>query len=231
MTEHPQLTLPVSLRDDATFSSFLFPPVLQPLQLVLEAQLNEGEQFVYLHGAAGSGRSHLLQAACHSAPAGAALFLPLDQLSEMRPDDVLAGVESLALLSLDNLHSVVGRSDWEEALFHLFNRVRESGSRLLVSADCAPRQLSVELPDLQSRLSSGVVFRLEEPDDEAKRQILQFRARQRGMNLGEETSNYIFARAGRSLPELIAILEQLDGASMAAQRQLSIPFVRETLGW
>lgn len=231
MTDHPQLTLPVYLRDDANFSNFLFPESAQTLKSLLENQRDGGEQFIYIHGAAGSGRSHLLQAACHEGAAGSCLFLPLEELVEMNPVEVLAGLETLSLVSLDNLDAVMGRSDWEEALFHLFNRVRESGNHLLVSASVAPRQLPVGLADLQSRLSWGVVFQLAAAGDAEKLRILQFRAQQRGMSLGDEAATYILSRAGRSLGDLMQVLERLDGASMVAQRQLSIPFIREALGW
>jgi DnaA family protein len=116
-------------------------------------------------------------------------------------------------------------------LFHLINRARDHGCRLLFSAASAPRQLGVQLADLESRLSWGVVFALPDYSDLEKTRILQFRAARRGMQLGDDSANYILARAARSLADLIALLEQLDRASMVAQRQLSIPFIRQTLGW
>jgi DnaA family protein len=232
MTKSAQLPLPVHLRDDATLENFLFPDSLLPLRTTIESQQQpEGEPGIYLHGALGSGRSHLLQAACHARKGGEALYLPLDQLCELSAEDVLADIEGLSLICLDNLDAIAGRPDWEEALFHLLNRARETHCRLLFSATSAPRQLGVQLADLESRLSWGIVFQLTEPSDADKLHILQFRAARRGMTLSDEAAQYIFNRASRSLGELIALLEQLDRASMIAQRQLSIPFIRETLGW
>ncbi|MEP5764977.1 MAG: DnaA regulatory inactivator Hda [Halieaceae bacterium] len=224
-----QLALPVHLRDDATLENFLFTDALGALEQHLQ-QLS-AESALYLHGGAGTGRSHLLQAACHAVSDGEALYLPLEQLGELDPAEVLAGLESLSLICLDNLDAVAGKPDWEEALFHLINRCREQGCRLVFSAAAAPRQLAVQLADLRSRLSWGMVFQLPDVTDADKLLILQFRARQRGMTLGDETAAYIMSRASRSLAELIDVLEQLDRDSMVAQRPLTIPFVKQSLGW
>jgi DnaA family protein len=232
MTEARQLPLAVHLRDEATLDNFLFQPALLPLRDLLESQAGRGgEQSLYLYGAAGSGRSHLLQAACHHVAAGEALYLPLEQLAAMPAAEVLAGVENMSLVSLDNLQAVVADKAWEEALFHLINRAQASGCRLLFSADNPPRQLGVQLPDLQSRLSWGLVFQLSELSDQHKLEILQFRAKRRGMQLSDESARYILARAPRTLGDLMELLQQLDKASMVAQRSLSIPFIKSTLEW
>jgi DnaA family protein len=232
MTEGDQLPLAVHLRDDATLENFLFPQAMLPLREMIAAQLAAaGEAAIYLCGGAGTGRSHLLQAACHHAPAGEALYLPLEQLATMPAAEVLADIENMRLVSLDNLQAVVADSAWEEALFHLINRAQATGCRLLFSADSAPRQLGVQLPDLQSRLSWGVVYQLPELADADKLQILRFRSQRRGIELGEESARYILARAARSLADLMDLLEQLDQASLVAQRPLSIPFIKSTLGW
>jgi DnaA family protein len=145
--------------------------------------------------------------------------------------EVLADIENLRLVSLDNLQAVAADSAWEEALFHLINRALGTGCRLLFSADSAPRQLGVQLPDLQSRLSGGVVYQLPELADADKSEILKFRSQRRGIELSEESARYILVRAARSLGELMELLEQLDQASLVAQRPLTIPFIKSTLGW
>jgi DnaA family protein len=227
-----QLALGVHLRDDATLENYLFLPALEALRPLLENQLTAaGEPAIYLHGPPGSGRSHLLQAACHRLPAGQALYLPLEQLVDIPADQVLAEVEQLALVCLDNLDAVIGNDDWERALFNLCNRARESGARLLFAAAVAPRQLGVQLPDLQSRLSWGVVVQLPEPADEDKLGILRFRAERRGLQLSREVATYILSRAPRSLTALMETLERLDRESLVHKRQLSIPFVKQSMGW
>lgn len=227
-----QLPLGVGLRDDATFESFL-PAGNAGLLDRLSRQLDvDGEPFVYLWGAPGSGRSHLLQAACHAATDRdlRALYLPLQELGHF-PPLMLEDIERLDLVAIDDMDSVIGRKRWEEGLFHAFNRLRDAGKRLLVSAAAAPRQLPVQLPDLASRLTWGVTFHLQLLDDSERLQAMQLRARIRGMQLPDEVARYILHRGSRRLDDLFEELAVLDRASLSAQRKLTIPFVKQALGW
>ncbi|AQA19875.1 DnaA regulatory inactivator Hda [Halioglobus japonicus] len=231
MASEAQLALPVFLRDDATFENYLAGDGGAVLLGSLRQQVAaEGEPVIYLHGGSGSGKSHLLQAACHLA-GGGALYLPLAELAGYAPQDVLAGAEHMALLCLDDLDAVVGNDAWEMALFNLYNTARETGCRLLLAAAASPRALEVDLADLRSRLAWGVVHHLPASDDERKCLILEFRAALRGLQLPPEVAAYLVKRAPRSLDGLLDCLDKLDRASLAYQRALSIPFVKQTLGF
>jgi len=226
-----QLTLAVQLRDEATLENFLPAPVQRPLLSALQGLIEStGASMIFLHGAEGSGKSHLLQACCHLAGAGA-LYLPLAELVQYPPDEVLQGVEALDLVCLDDMHSVLGNDSWELALFSLYNRAMQQNCKLLIAANAAPRALSVDLADLRSRLSWGTVFQLASTDDEGKVAILRFRASRRGLSLSADVASYIVSRAPRAMAQLLSLLDTLDQASLAEQRSLSIPFVKQALGW
>jgi len=226
-----QLPLAVRLRDDATLENFLVPPALEAPVATLRSQLApEGEAVIYLHGPAGSGKSHLLQACCHVDGADT-LYLPLQALSAYDPAEVLQGIESLHRICLDDLQAVAGNAAWEHALFDLMNRARENDCRLVVAARTAPAALGVALPDLQSRLAWGIVFQLARPDDGQKARVLRFRAARRGLSLSPAVSRYIVSRAPRDMVRLLEVLDRLDEASLAQQRALSIPFVKNAMGW
>ncbi|MFW6345049.1 MAG: DnaA regulatory inactivator Hda, partial [Halomonas sp.] len=198
-----QLPLGVGLRDDATFANF-HPGPNATLVGRLAAQLEpEGEPFLYLWGAPGVGRSHLLQAACHAASYRdmRALYLPLEELGHF-PPLMLEEIERLDLVAIDDLERVVGRPRWEEALFHAFNRLRDAGKRLVVAAEASPRRLPVALPDLASRLTWGVTFHVQRLDDAGRLAALKLRARERGMLLGDEVARYILHRGPRRLDAL-----------------------------
>lgn len=231
-TDAAQLALPIQLQDSATLENFLFAESLGPLERALRTQLApDGEPTLFIYGPRGSGRSHLLQAACQVLPPGEALYLPLAEIRDMPASELLAGVEVLQRICLDDVHRIAGDADWEQALFHLVNRARQSGCRLLFSADTAPRQLDIGLADLASRLGWGSVFQLPDLDDERKLAVLLFRAGRRGLGLEPEAGRFILSRAPRGMHELMAMLEQLDRDALAAKRQLTIPFIKERLGW
>jgi DnaA family protein len=226
-----QLPLPVQLRDEATLDNFLPLPASRALIAALRAQIGgDGEPIIYLHGPTGVGKTHLLQASCHLVGVGA-VYLPLGEVADCLPDEVLQGMETLKLVCLDDVDRVMGRADWELALFNLINRARQQGCRLLVAGSAAPRVLAVDLPDLRSRLGWGIVYQLAAANDEVKTAILQFRAGRRGLVLGDEVCAYLVARAPRDMDALLAVLDTLDRASLVEKRALSIPFVKSVLGW
>lgn len=233
---HPmQLPLGIKLRDEATFDNYYGGPngaLVAALHELADPAQTPEERCVYLWGAVGSGRSHLLQAACHRmAEAGAlAMYLPLAELTD-HGAQLLDGMEEVDLLCLDDLEVIAGHPEWEEALFHVYNRIQQREGRLLMAASAAPRVAGFQLPDLVSRLGWGLVFQLQALDDEGKQQMLKMRAEQRGLQLPDEVARYILSRGARGMGELFAALEQLDQASLQAQHRLTIPFVKRVMGW
>lgn len=230
-----QLPLGVKLRDEATFDNYYKGPnaaVLAAVQALADPAQEPAERCVYIWGAPGSGCSHLLQAACHRmAEVGAlAMYLPLREIMDHGPL-LLDGMEEVDLLCLDGLEAVAGHTGWEEALFHIYNRIQQRQGRLLMAATAAPRALAFQLPDLVSRLGWGLVFQLQALDDEGKQQMLKMRAERRGLHLSDEVARYILSRGARGMGELFAALEQLDQASLQAQHRLTIPFVKRVMGW
>lgn len=228
-----QIPLPVSLPDDATFDAFLPHAGSAASVHALRSGLADPPLRAFLHGPGGAGRTHLLQACCRLAEARgeAFVYLPLAELRGAPAEEVLSGLDACSLVCLDDLDAVQGAPDWEEALFHLFNTLHAAGASLIVSARLPPSTLPVSLPDLRSRLQSMLVLPLALPDDEALLAVLVLRARGRGMTLETEVARYILSRATRSMAGMMSVLDVLDAQSLSAGRRLSIPFVREALGW
>ena len=226
-----QLPLGLQLKASARFSNFVAGPNAELIGQLRQAARAPGETFFFCWGSAGSGRTHLLQACCHQAASDGrtVAYVSLRDTVGLSPA-LLEGWEQFDLVCVDDVDAVAGDPDWEEALFHLYNRMRESGSTLIVSASAAPAQLRIGLPDLLSRLGWGAVYQLKALDDTQRMQALQLRARQRGCEMPDETASYLLRRLPRDMPALFDLLDHLDQASLAAQRKLTVPFVKSVLG-
>lgn len=226
-----QLSLPLYLPDDETFASF-WPGENPSLIAALKGALSQQHgSYLYFWSREGGGRSHLLHAACAemSARGEAVGYVPLDKRTWFVPD-VLEGMEQLALVCIDNIECIAGDEAWEMAIFNLYNRILESGrTRLFISGDRPPRQLSLQLPDLASRLDWGQIYKLLPLSDEEKLQALQLRAKLRAFELPEDVGRFLLKRLDREMRTLFMTLDQLDRASITAQRKLTIPFVKEIL--
>jgi DnaA family protein len=141
----------------------------------------------------------------------------------------LEGLRGLALVCLDDVQALAGKPDAEEALFHFYNRADAEGMRLLFTATAMPAQLGITLPDLVSRLEQGLRLHAEVLDEFGKRRVLQRRAAGRGLQMDEAVLDYLFSRVSRDLHALSQLLDRLDHASLAAQRRLTVPFIKSVL--
>lgn len=224
-----QLPLEISLRPAARLDSYVPGSNAEVLHAVTAAAEGYGERFLFLHGPQGAGKTHLLAGACNQAAASArsCVYLPLGELCALSAE-VLQGLETRDLVCLDDVEHAADPA-WERALFNLYNALRDRGGRLLATAAVPPAALPLSLPDLRSRLAWGLTLTLHPLADDALAEALRAAALARGLALGAEVADYLLRRFPRNLPALLEVLEQLDQASLAARRPLTLPFVRSVL--
>jgi len=224
----PQLPLALRYPPDQRLDTFVDAPMGALEQL--RALAAEPGDWLYLSGPAGVGKTHLLLATCHVAEhAGRrAAYLPL-AAAVGRLRDALQALEGNDVLALDGVEAIAGHRDDEIALFDAHNRARAAGANLLYAARDIPDALDLTLPDLRSRLGQCTRITLAPLDDEGRREVLRQRAQRRGLVLEEAALDWLLKRVGRELGGLAALLDKLDRASLAAQRRITVPFLRQTL--
>ncbi len=228
-TRPRQLPLPLRLDDEATFANFLAIESNSQLLQHLAHPLQQS-QYVWLWGVKGAGCTHLLQAVCHQNESQElpSLYIPLQCYTELAPQ-IFENLDSMALVCLDEVESIAGMPEWETALFNLYNQLAEAGKRLVVAAKLPPVQVAWQLPDLASRLQSGLVFQLHGLDDEAKSTALQLRANARGFELPAEVAEFLLQRSERDMSSLFNMLQKLDDISLEKKRRITIPLLKELL--
>lgn len=199
----------------------------QALHQVIQRQ---SENCLYLWGASGTGKTHLLQAACRivTERGGTPAYLPLADVHRFSAE-VLEGLEHLDLVCLDDVHHIVGSAEWENGIFKLFNQLRESGTPLLISGHTAPNALGLTLTDLVSRFSWGGVFYLEPLNEKSMREVVQGYADLRGLRLPASVISYLMRHAPHDLKTLLNWVERIDYVSMALKKKPNLTFVRNLM--
>ncbi|MFT5134237.1 MAG: DnaA family protein [Gammaproteobacteria bacterium] len=200
---------------------------LQHLQNIIGS--NERKN-VYLWGQGGTGKSHLLQALCSEAAKSELkiAYIPLADAKRLSPE-MLKGLEYLELICLDDIDAIAGNSEWELAIFHLYNQLRDAQTPLLITAQHSPKGIPIQLPDLKSRLAWDHVYHLLPLDENTSLKALQKRAQSRGFDLPNEVAEYLLKRVSRDMHNLFHLLDKLDKASLIAKKKLTIPFVKVLL--
>jgi DnaA family protein len=222
-----QLPLRMRLRDSARFASFVAGANGQACN-ALQGVRPAAPFAVWLWGRAGTGKSHLLQAACAAAGARGEAAAYID-LALAPATGLLEGCESLALVCLDGLDAVATNALWNAAIFRLYTLMQEGEGRLLVASAAPPASLDFTLPDLRSRLLAADVYQLSELDEAGQCAALQLRAASRGLELSDDAALYLVHRLPRDMHSLLGVLDRLDDASLVAQRRLTVPFLRDAL--
>jgi DnaA family protein len=224
-----QLPLPVQLRASSIFASFYAGPnagvVAQLKSLASGTRLPS----VWVHGVASVGKTHLLQAVCAQAGERGATagYFPLSDTTLQ--SDALVGCESLSFVCIDDFERIAGQAAWEHAVFRLFTELEEIGGRLLIASSSPPTATQIALKDLASRLGAGSVLRLRSLGDNEQIAALQLRAATLGMELMTDAAQFLVRRLPRDMATLCSALDRLDQASLATQRRLTLPFVRDFL--
>lgn len=232
MSRDPSRQLPLALRfpPDQRLDTYVAAPPGAIAQLRALAT-RAGADWCYLEGAPGSGKTHLALGACAEAESAGrrAAYLPL-RAAAGRVREALGALDGADVAALDDLDAIAGERAAEVALFDFHNRMRAAGAAVLYTAAAAPDALPLSLPDLRSRLAQCARVALPMLDDEGRREVLRTRARRRGLVVDDAALDWLLRRVGRDLGGLTRLFDRLDRAALAAQRRLTVPFLREALG-
>ena len=195
-----QLPLDISPAAEPTFDSFIAGANAEALERVRALAAGDlHESIVYLWGEPGSGRSHLLRAAARANP---------------------------SLVVADDVETLDAAG--QQALFVAINGAREGQAAVLAAGSCAPAGLALR-EDLRTRLGWGLVYQLKPLSDAEKALHLRAEAHRRGLRLTDEVVWYLLHHLPRDVASLNAVLEVLDRHSLARQRPITLPLIREAL--
>jgi DnaA family protein len=226
-----QLPLALKLGKHVDFASFYQG---ENAQLVAHLRaLSGSEQFqsVFIWGLKGCGKTHLLQSLCQLAAQTkqSPIYLDCKELVKLSPA-LFEGLEQLPILCIDDVDLLLGHREWEEAMFHLYNRCQQLGHSIVWSASQNPGLLNFEIADLGSRLTGGSQrYHVRSLTDAEKLTALQKQAQHRGFELADNVARYLLTHFSRDMRNLCAMLDELDEATLAAQRKLTIPFLKQWL--
>ncbi len=180
-----------------------------------------GQQNIYLCGQPGSGRTHLLAAACAHVQRQGQISCSLGSYSGARDffystHVTLYTVDDVE--QLDNLRQI--------ALFNLFNQIVPGQQKLICAGAEVPLGLKVR-EDLRTRLAWGLVFRLNPLSDDEKITALMQAAQARGLQLSPDVPTWLIKHYQRDLRSLMRVLDALDQFSLEKKRAVTLPLMRE----
>lgn len=226
----PQLPLALRAPPDQRFESFIDAPAGAIEQLRLLASAPQPD-CVFVSGAPHTGKTHLCLALYASAgEAGRRMaYVPL-AAARGRVREALEALDGYQVVAVDGIEAVAGDAADELALFDFHNRAKAARQNLLYTSRLPPDALPIALPDLRSRLAQCARVLLQTLNDQGRRALLKDRAQRRGLAVEEPAFDWMLANVDRDPVSLIGLIERLDRESLAAQRKVTVPFLKQVLG-
>ncbi|MET0519322.1 MAG: DnaA regulatory inactivator Hda [Burkholderiaceae bacterium] len=215
-----QIPLAIGPAPVFTFENFL--PGANAAALAHLQSLNLGAPPVFLWGAPGSGKTHVLRALAQAWQAAGAQVGWYDADTALPWE--LPGQPSLLLLD-DCERFDPGQ---QHAAFALFVEAATHGLAVVASGSAPPTDLALR-EDLRTRLGWGPTFGLEPLSEAETRAALRREADRRGILLGDEVIDYLLTRFARDLKHLMRLLDRLDEFALAAKRAVTVPLLRQML--
>jgi len=215
-----QIPLAIGPEPLFTFENFLPGGNAAVVQQLLE--LSAAAPPVFLWGAQGSGKTHLLRALAQRWQAAGAQVGWYD--AETSVPWELPTQPSLLLMD-DCERFDAGQ---QHAAFTLFVEAATHGLAV-VAAGAVPPVDMVLREDLRTRLGWGPSFALQSLSEEETRAVLRREADRRGIFLSDEVIAYLLTRFARDLKHLMRLLDRLDEFALVHKRAVTVPLLRQML--
>lgn len=225
-----QMPLGLAPRERASFDNYVPGANLAALEHLRRYTGSPGEPALYLHGPAGSGRTHLVQAVCSAAAARGQTTVRLGLAAEERlPLAALDGLENLGVVCIEDLDAVAGERAWEAALDTLCARLAQHGGGLVMTGALAPAEAGFAHAGLARRVGSAMDFALAPLDPAGLAALLAARAGRLGLALPKEVAALLLRHCADHPCRLIAALDALERALPQARGRLGVAGVRALL--
>ncbi len=216
-----QMLLDLKPEQAPTLDNFVIGANGELLQRLRDLCNSHSFEALYLWGAAGSGKSHLLAATA----AAAAQYRPVAFLNAAEAGAELSFVTG-SLLVIDDIEAL--NAEAQVALFRAFNAARFTGLALLLAGKEPPLRLDLR-EDLRTRVGQTLIYEIQALSDEDKAAALRRHAIERGMLMDPAVVQYLLRHGRRDLPSLMAMLGSLDRASLEQKRPPTLPLLRELM--
>ena len=218
-----QLGLPISLDSKMLLDNFIGNNQL--LDFIAKLYLDKTSAEIYVYGASGFGKTHLLQGAALRALSDQQIAMYIDCHNAL-PGHVLESIEQLNWISIDNIDAI--NANQQDLFFDLYNRAKQARVTMLISGTDLPSELGV-MKDLKTRLGLATIFQLQPLNDKLTMLVLNNQMSDRNLSIDSKVYEYLFKYFSRDVKVLLTAMDDLDKASLQEKQSISIPFVRKTL--
>ena len=239
------LTLPHNRRKFRSFDSFVSGDCNDLAALAArQVSAAPGERYnpLFIHGGTGTGKTHLLEAIYTEArrqhQTKNVMYLTSEAFTNYFTSALTSRTvpsfrqrfRNVDVLLIDNIEFLDNKRATQEEFLHTIVQVIEHGGQVVVSSDRHPRMLTKHREELTTRFVSGLVCRVEAPDEKTRHKLVRSMVLGTKAAFSDEALDYIVRRCRRNTRELQGAINQLEGQFALTGRRISLTVAREVLG-
>ncbi len=194
---------------------------------------------LYIYGGVGLGKTHLMQAigsslgsrACRMCYLSTERFMN-ELINAIRFEKTLEFKDkyrNVDLLLIDDIQFLEGKERTQEEFFHTFNTLYDARRQIVITGDCAPREIPTLQERLRSRFEWGLIADIQPPDLETKVAILRKKSEAHGVTLPDDVGVLVASNTGSNVRELEGALLRLIAEASFSRREIALDMAKETL--
>jgi DnaA family protein len=228
-----QFLLPIELQQEQRFNNFVVGENRELIDALVSESESDGFRGIWIYGEASSGRSHLLRSKCRASRqpsnyVGCKDFAgDADALASALTNSLRYG----AVVAIDDIGVLLGERECEELVLGIYQRLIGSAGTMLISHGESSLLTQFGLADLGSRMRALMNFSIKPLNDQDKATLLEQRAKARGFKISRPVLNYWLTHGPRSMAALLDDLEALDRATLQRKQRLTVPLLKQVLGY
>ena len=147
--------------------------------------------------------------------------------AELYDADALADLDAVEIAEhpcvvIENASAIAGKSEQEQALFHLLNLMKERGGKVLLTGCQTPVAWGIVLPDLRSRLMASGCAVAHPPDDDLLAAVIEKLLRDRHIAVDARVPGFLARRIERSFQAAQAAVDALEAVSLADPKNITL---------
>ena len=164
------------------------------------------------------GKTHLLQAIGNKASENLKVLYAsgeqytnefVSALKERRTEEFRTRYRSAEMLLIDDVSFITGKEQTEESLYHTIDELENSSRQVVLTCDRVPSAMNQMSKRLKSRMEGGLVADIQLPDYETRLHILEAKAREKGLEITDDTLELMAQNIRQSIRELEGSLNRV----------------------
>jgi chromosomal replication initiator protein len=196
---------------------------------------------LFVHGNVGLGKTHLLQAICHTVlrrdPNARVLYMSCEDFTNSYIQAIQAHqIDSFRdyhrgadVLVIDDVQFLANKEKTQDEFFHTFNALFDGQRQIVLSSDRPP----VEIPTIEERLVSrfkwGLVAEVETPCVDTRKAIVSNKAAGRGVDLPDDVAQFLAERVTSNIRELEGAVIKVVGFAAITDQPITLALAESCL--